>query len=254
MNLSVITINFNNDKGLEKTLESLRIQTYKNFELIVIDGGSTDASVDVIHKYSTIINYWVSEKDNGIYDAMNKGILKASGEYLFFLNSGDRLENGKAFEYFFAQKLDIDIIYGDYKFYNEPKIYSSPDKLQFSDFWYKSPICHQTAFIKKELFDQYGVYETSYSVVADWVFFLLTIIKNNCSYKHIIFPIAEIELDGLSSSIKGYELSKLERLKFYEIHFQGFLKDYHQLFQYKNLKPHKLASLIYKWYVKIAKK
>lgn len=249
--LSIITINFNNKEGLEKTLASVKAQTYTNFELIVIDGGSTDGSIQTIENYSEIINYWVSEKDNGIYDAMNKGIVKASGEYLFFLNSGDSLASNIVLESIGLNQFSHDIVYGGYKFYNDSKQYTSPSTLQFSDFWYKSPICHQTVFIKKELFNTYGLYQTNYSVVADWAFFLITMIKNNCSYKQIDSLVAEIELDGLSSSQKGYELSKIERTQFYEMHFKGFYADYIELYQYKHLKPYKLASFIYKYYKKI---
>ena len=89
MKLSVITINFNNRDGLRKTIESVVKQTYKDFEYIIIDGGSTDGSVDVIKEYADKIDYWVSEPDKGIYNAMNKGIDVAKGEYCIFMNSGD---------------------------------------------------------------------------------------------------------------------------------------------------------------------
>ena len=89
MKLSVITINFNNRDGLRKTIESVVNQTYNDFEYIIIDGGSTDGSVDVIKEYADRIDYWVSEPDKGIYNAMNKGIDVAKGEYCIFMNSGD---------------------------------------------------------------------------------------------------------------------------------------------------------------------
>ena len=88
--LSIITINLNNREGLRKTIESVVNQTFQDFEFIVIDGASTDGSVEVIQDYPRI-NYWISEPDTGIYNAMNKGIAKATGEYCLFLNSGDTL-------------------------------------------------------------------------------------------------------------------------------------------------------------------
>ena len=91
MKLSVITINYNNRDGLRQTIESVVGQTYRDFEYIIIDGGSTDGSVDVIKEYADKIDYWVSEKDKGIYNAMNKGVAVALGEYCLFLNSGDTL-------------------------------------------------------------------------------------------------------------------------------------------------------------------
>ena len=95
--ISIITINYNNAKGLQKTLDSVVSQSFQDFEFIVIDGNSTDKSVDVIKQF-TRVNGWVSEKDNGIYDAQNKGILKAKGNYLLFLNSGDILANSNVFQ------------------------------------------------------------------------------------------------------------------------------------------------------------
>ena len=107
MKLSIITINFNDAKGLEKTIQSVINQTYKDFEYIVVDGASTDGSVDVIKKYSNKLTHWVSEPDTGIYNAMNKGTRMASGEYCLYLNSGDFLADNdvleKAFNYNFFQ-------------------------------------------------------------------------------------------------------------------------------------------------------
>ena len=89
MKFSIITVNFNNKEGLHNTIKSVINQTFRDFEYIVIDGGSTDGSIDILKKYDKYINYWISEKDSGIYNAMNKGISKANGEYLNFMNSGD---------------------------------------------------------------------------------------------------------------------------------------------------------------------
>ena len=86
MKLSIITVNFNDAEGLERTIKSVISQTFHDYEFIIIDGGSTDGSVDVIKKYEDHIDYWISEKDGGIYQGMNKGLRQASGEYLNFLN------------------------------------------------------------------------------------------------------------------------------------------------------------------------
>ena len=91
--ISIITINYNNASGLEKTIRSVVEQTYNEYEYIIIDGASSDKSKEVIQEYQRYIDFWCSEKDSGIYNAMNKGIQKASGEYLLFLNSGDVLNN-----------------------------------------------------------------------------------------------------------------------------------------------------------------
>lgn len=113
MKISVITVNLNNSNGLERTFKSLSSQTFKDFELIVIDGGSTDGSLDLIRKYSTLITYWVSEADKGTYHAMNKGIQAATGDYCFFLNSGDSLAGNTVFESLTKVKLWADVVSGN---------------------------------------------------------------------------------------------------------------------------------------------
>lgn len=111
--ISIITINFNNKNGLIKTLNSVISQTCKEFEWIIIDGGSTDGSKELLENYSEHITYWVSEPDNGIYHAMNKGIRVAKGDYLQFLNSGDYLANNKTIEDFYNENFTDDVIYGN---------------------------------------------------------------------------------------------------------------------------------------------
>ena len=110
---SIITINLNNSTGLEKTIQSVTTQLFSDFEFIIIDGGSTDNSIDVIKKYESEITSWVSEKDNGIYDAQNKGIAKANGTYCLFLNSGDYLFSKDALKKVFDSNLTEDIVYGN---------------------------------------------------------------------------------------------------------------------------------------------
>ena len=113
--ISIITVNFNDKIGLERTLESVFSQNFRNFEYLVIDGGSNDGSKDLLEKNSEKINYWVSEPDKGIYNAMNKGISFAKGEYLIFLNSGDHLKNEnsleiaqKSIDLFKARNIDVE--------------------------------------------------------------------------------------------------------------------------------------------------
>ena len=114
MRYSIITINYNNKGGLEKTINSVLGQSFHNYEYIIIDGGSTDGSVEIIKKYASQIDYWVSESDNGVYNAMNKGIGKASGEYLNFMNSGDTFHSSSALETISDLHSDDDIIIGGY--------------------------------------------------------------------------------------------------------------------------------------------
>ena len=111
--ISIITINYNNASGLEKTIRSVVEQTYNEYEYIIIDGASLDKSKEVIQEYQRYIDFWCSEKDSGIYNAMNKGIQKASGEYLLFLNSGDVLHNSAVLAAIHGFLSVQDILYGD---------------------------------------------------------------------------------------------------------------------------------------------
>ena len=113
--ISIVTINYNNPSGLKKTIESVVNQTWKNFEYIIIDGGSTNGDVDIIKSFDNQIDYWVSEPDKGIYNAMNKGIKKATGDFIIFINSGDNFTNSSVLEEVQSKLTsDFDIYYGDY--------------------------------------------------------------------------------------------------------------------------------------------
>ena len=112
MKLSIITVNYNDAEGLERTIKSVMSQSFKDFEFIIIDGGSTDASVDVIKKYENNIDYWVSETDGGIYQGMNKGLRQAQGEYVNFMNGGDSYYSPDVLNEIFALNSNADIITG----------------------------------------------------------------------------------------------------------------------------------------------
>ena len=122
--LSIITINLNNAAGLRKTIESVVNQTFTDYEYLIIDGGSTDGSVEVIKEFADKITYWVSEPDKGIYNAMNKGILKARGEYLQFLNSGDWLVDNEVLFRVFSLNHFEDILYGLEPYYRDHTLHS----------------------------------------------------------------------------------------------------------------------------------
>ena len=142
--LSVITINYNNYSGLQKTIESVINQTNKKFEYLIIDGGSYDESIAIIESHSNKINYWISEIDNGIYDAMNKGILNSNGDYVLFLNSGDTFYNNNVVEHFYnyIQTNCSEIIYGSSQITNSNKksfVLTPPNILNLS-FWYRNTL------------------------------------------------------------------------------------------------------------------
>ncbi len=151
--LSIITINLNNKDGLKNTIESVISQDFKDFEFIVIDGLSTDNSLEIIHKYEKQISFWISEPDKGIYNAMNKGIQNANGEYLLMLNSGDILHNKNVLSQVIELGLDKDIVYGNkHELVDDKNSYYTeyPNVLLFS-FFYKYSLGHQTSFIRKRL-------------------------------------------------------------------------------------------------------
>jgi glycosyltransferase involved in cell wall biosynthesis len=208
MQLSVVTINFNNKEGLEKTLSSVFGQSFSDFEFIIIDGGSADGSLEIIKHNSENINYWVSEKDNGIYDAMNKGIAKATGDYLLFLNSGDHLLDSLVLQKcadFMNQFPVEDIYYGDMFFINDPhatgkkkRHWKHPEKLTLP-FFKRSTINHQASIIKASLFKEFGFYPEAYKLAADYWLYLISLL-NNKKFKHFGFTMVDYGLSGASSN------------------------------------------------------
>ena len=226
--LSIITINYNNKQGLIQTIESVVNQTWKNFEYLVVDGGSTDGSKDVITQHINDLTYWVSERDKGIYNAMNKGIEMATGDYLLFLNSGDVFKDPSVLEYIYTHLDSAGIVYGDIECVpnqGENWIVYTPSRLSFQ-FFTKNTIPHQSAFIRKELFDQYGLYDEKLKICADWKFFVEVICKHNVSYKYVSGVIASYFLDGISSMEENRELTTREKQEYLLNNFSAFMPDY----------------------------
>ena len=214
MKLSIITINLNNATGLQKTIESVVSQTFDDYEYIVIDGGSTDGSVDVIKQYADKITYWVSEPDRGVYHAMNKGIAQAKGEYCLFLNSGDWILQNDGLQYVFDKNPVEDIIYCDAQHGDIIRNYA--DRLTLLTF-FESSITHQATFIKKSLFSTFGLYNETYKIVSDWEFFLKTAVYGQCSHKHISFLFVYFDINGIS--YKNFTEVENERAKVIEKNF-----------------------------------
>lgn len=234
--LSIITINYNNLEGLKKTVESIVNQTWKDFEYIVIDGGSTDGSSAYIESQSANIDYWVSEPDKGIYNAMNKGILKSTGEYLLFLNSGDHLFSNEVLEQNYKFITLHDIIYFNLQVIDEKEAFIKkyPDQLLFS-YFVNDTLPHPATFIKAFLFEKIGLYDESLKIVSDWKFFIIALIKHNATYKHIDAVFSTFYLDGISS-LEDY--SKDRNLVLNE-YFSEYVSDYDELFSNRNeLKNH----------------
>lgn len=198
MKFSLITINFNNKDGLKKTIDSVVVQTFKDFEWIVIDGGSTDGSRELLEQYADHFAYWVSEPDHGIYNAMNKGIDHAHGEYLQFLNSGDWLNAPTTLQEFFATPLEGDIVYGDQDYYEGNKLVESrkhPDALSLK-YLYEWSLGHSSSFIKRELLAETH-YNENYRIVSDWEFFLKKALENK-TFVHRPITVGCFDMSGIS--------------------------------------------------------
>lgn len=236
--ISIITINYNDLSGLDLAVKSVSSQKNATVEHIIIDGGSTDGSVAYIQENKHLFSYCISEKDNGVYHAMNKGIQAAKGDYLFFLNAGDRFLNDAILQDFeIAAATKKDIYYGDVQLIDidgKDTFLATPKDLSF-EFFFRRTIPHQAAFIKTSLFKKIGYYNESLKIVSDWEFFILAICKHNVTYKHINKTIAYFDTTGLSNDPKNRSLYKAERIQVLEKHFPSFIRDYKELRDQKSI-------------------
>ena len=254
--LSIITINYNDEKGLKDTFESVFNQAYKDFEYLVIDGKSNDGSKKLLETHAHQIDYWVSEPDKGVYNAMNKGIKQAKGEYLLFLNSGDTLYENTTLEEIIPQ-LDSknDIYYGDVKRKKENRLSKRtyPEKLDFS-FFYSNSLCHQSSFIKRELFERFFYYNENYKIASDWEFFAYAICKENAPYKHLNQVVCLYDFSGMSSQKENANIHLEERLQSIEKYFPAFADDYKDISKLKAKRTQQLFHIQnHKWAWKILK-
>lgn len=208
MKVSIITINYNNAKGLKKTLDSIVSQNQADFEYIVIDGNSTDGSQNIIEEYSKQISYWISEPDSGIYNAMNKGIRQATGEYVLFINSGDVIRTETNLISIISQITGEDLIFFDLEvcdISNNRYVKIYPDSLDFK-YFAEDSLPHMASFIKKDLLVKYGYYSEKIKISSDWAFFMDAVCLLNCTYKHIHEYFSTFYLDGLSSDERNRQI------------------------------------------------
>ena len=216
MKLSIITINFNNEVGLKKTIESVVSQSMRDFEWIVIDGGSTDGSKKIIEQNKQYIAYWCSEPDRGIYHAMNKGIRASHGDYLMFLNSGDSLYDNQVIERV-VPLLNVKDIYvgrinsvGRENANNEEQADFSPEgilrKLTFT--W----IPHQASFFKKTFFETYGLYREDQKIVSDWWAYYKSLILGNATIEALPLIISNYDIEGISATQRSQAMQEQENL------------------------------------------
>lgn len=299
MKLSIITITYNNAEGLRKTLASVASQTFRDFEHIIVDGGSTDGSVEIIREYadneairqenskadnlalsphhlitsSPII--WISEKDRGVYDAQNKGIRLAHGEYCYFLNAGDTFCNEHVLELIFEPLTfnlspltsTPDILYGNELelAYTDkgPKVRARAKGVENPSFvdLYHSCMKHQASFIKLELFERYGVYDDTMRMDADWDWFLRVIGFNDIKLEYRNIDIAYFETNGYSYTHPEVERQETEIILNRYMPSKLMQQDYALFSRYKYLREAdkipflrfcmrvimKIAKIQYKW-------
>ncbi len=267
MRLSIITINLNNAVGLKKTIESILSQTYRNIEYIIIDGVSNDGSVEIIKEFeaniitlgersSNIKLRWLSEPDTGIYNAMNKGIQLATGDYLQFINSGDLLVQSDVIErmisWLNAQDFLPEILYGNMlKQFSTGKILRDKNaqgkELTFLNF-FTGTINHSSAFIKKKLFDTYGLYDESLKIVSDWKFYLQVIAIGDEPVAYTDVDVTVFDMGGVSNINQTLEREERQKV-LKELIPANILKDYEkhwfEIRQIERIKRYWLANKIF---------
>lgn len=200
MLISVITINYNNVIGVTRTINSVITQTSQNYEFIIIDGGSDDGSVSVIEDNQRYVTYWVSERDKGIYHAMNKGVMAAHGDYCIFLNSGDIFCDNNVLNNIQEYLGRDDIVIGELiDSISGTVIFPAPQREISFYFLYSGSVTHQSSFIKTELLRK-SPYDESLKIAGDWKFFLTSIIFQDCSVRFVTLKIAFFDTQGISST------------------------------------------------------
>ena len=276
MKLSIITINYNNASGLRKTLASVAAQTYQNIEHIIIDGGSTDGSVDVICDYESanrssihpLTIVWSSKKDKGIYNGMNIGIQRAIGDYIQILNSGDILAAPDVTERMMAALSTLNIqhstengspaiLYGNMlKSYDGKKIINrdtcgngmyTPESFLY---FYKGTLNHDCAYIRRDLFEKYGLYNEEMKICSDWEWYVKAIALGGEKAIYTDIDVTIFDMNGVSESHgKNTEVIQKERREYLEkILPPSVLRDYDMyafhIFQYQRLKKYHLWGIV----------
>lgn len=220
--LSVITIVYNNAKDIERTMLSVLNQSYKNIEYIVIDGASNDGTLDIIRKYESRLAKLISEKDKGIYDAMNKGLAQATGDYVLFMNSGDEIYALDTVERIFASAPNADIYYGETEMYDEnwrslgQRRHRAPETFTWRSFKYGMNISHQAIYIKRSLTEPYNL-TYKYSADIDWI---IKIAKKASNIVNTHLYVAKYLVGGMSK--QKHRESLKERFKIFS-HYYGFV-------------------------------
>lgn len=245
MKYSIITVNYNNKEGLRKTIESVIQQTFRDLEFIIIDGGSTDGSVEVLKEYDTHIDYWISEPDGGIYQGMNKGIKKATGEYLNFMNSGDCFFATDILEKVSHYNSNADFVVGkDYHYNTETHqghASIQPPRTTMIHF-FVATLDHQSSFIKRELFKD-SLYDDNHRLVSDWIFFTEKIVKEQKQVQFIPDIVCRREEGGLSEQQWQKNRKEIDQY-LHQFLYPGIYEDYATLSKLDKTSLYRLFSMI----------
>lgn len=238
--ISIITVSYNAVNTIEETILSVVNQNFEDYEYIIIDGGSTDGTLDVIKKHQDKITHWVSEPDKGIYDAMNKGIDLASGEWINFMNSGDYFHRNdtvsQVVSYF---SIELNIIYGNTLLsYERNKTSKYLTAKKFQNIRYSIPFCHQSVFVKSELIKEMK-FDLMYRYSADYDFFLKIYKKKKYIYKKVPIPISIYDMNGVSNGLITLKENYLIAKKYYPF---SWISMYHFYIFSKSIVKTKIKS------------
>ena len=282
MKLSIITINYNNAEGLRKTLASVASQTYRNIEHIIVDGGSTDESVDIIRKYESsnrssvhpLTIVWSSKKDKGIYNGMNIGIQRATGDYIQILNSGDILAADDVTERMMGvlnelinegvnELKEVPILYGNMiRDFGNGKLSKDAclgdraksrevraQEVEWTmDDFIKGTVNHDPTYIRRDLYEKYGLYDENLKIVSDWKWFVKAVVFGGEKLYYVPIDVTIFDTTGISETNLAAR-EKERRAELEKMLPAAILKDYEAyhfpISQYKRLKKHHLWSLVY---------
>jgi glycosyltransferase involved in cell wall biosynthesis len=230
LKISVITVCKNAVKTIEETILSVLNQSYQNIEYIVIDGVSTDGTLEIIKKYENKITKLISEPDSGVYNAMNKGISMATGDILYFINANDTVYDNYVFEKitnYFQKDNELEFLFGDFQFTTQSKTNGSVVKHNkvhtiFTFVYYN--ICHQAIFYRSRVFREYGLYDESYKIFADYELNVKLLVENRLKAKYLNLLISKFEEGGISTAKNDEILKKHsdERKRIYSKYFKKY--------------------------------
>ncbi|SUJ07221.1 PGL/p-HBAD biosynthesis glycosyltransferase Rv2957/MT3031 [Shewanella putrefaciens] len=255
MKVSVVTVCFNSEKTIEDTLRSIQAQTYSDIEYIVVDGLSKDRTNDIVNKYNDIISVHISEKDNGLYDAMNKGISMASGDVIGILNSDDVLADEFVIQKIVAgfESEKIDAVYSDLIYVSEHNL-SKPTRLYSSKVFSKKLIKfgimlpHPTFYVRKRCYEEFGLYKTNYRVAADFEL-LARFMSKDITSRRLPFISVKMREGGISSSGLLWRVHQ----NFEIVRACKENNIYTNIFLVMLKLPYKLLTLLTRWFIPVGK-